>query len=113
MRYPETIVRLRAPLCRDEYGARSRDWSHASRETIGPVQVQPSSSDEQITPDRQAVTTLMRVISPIGSDLDLAATDRVEWRDAVWTVEGEVYRYMRPSTGALHHAEVTIRRVTG
>lgn len=113
MNYPETIVRLRAPEVEDRYGDSVRDWDNAVETTIAGVQVQPSESSEVITPGRQSVVTHMRVLTPIGTDLDLLSSDRVRWDGDVWLVEGEVAHYKRPSDGSVHHGEATIKRVDG
>lgn len=114
MNYPETIVRLRAPLVTGEYGDEvQRDWANAVETSIVGVQVQPSTSAEDVQVGRTPVTTAMRVLSPIGTDLDILETDRIRWNSVVWEVDGEVARHKRPTTGAVHHVEVMLTRVKG
>jgi len=113
VKYPETIVRRRAPLVTDTYGDSVRDWANAVSLSIVGVQVQPSESTELTEVGRSPVVTHMRVISPIGTDLDLLVTDRVEWDSVEWQVEGEVAHHKRPSTGLIHHGEATLKRVKG
>jgi hypothetical protein len=113
VRYPETVVRLRAPMVENRYGAQVRDWSNAAELTVSGVQVQPSSSEEPSEVGRSSVVTHMRLLTPIGTDLDLVATDRIRWADVVWAVDGEVARHKRPSTGAVHHVEAMLTRVAG
>lgn len=113
MIYPETIVRLRAPLVTDRYGASAPDWPNAVELTVTNVQVQPSSATEPVEVGRTAAITSMRLLTPIGTDLDLLRTDRVRWSGDVWQVDGEVARHMRPSDGTVHHVEAMLRRVAG
>jgi len=113
MKYPETVVRLRAPLVTDAYQDKVRDWDNAVETTITDVQVQPSESSEPATVGRSTVITHMRLLTPIGTDIDLERTDRIRWDGDDWEVDGEVARYMRPSTGAVHHVEATLKRVAG
>lgn len=113
MNYPETVVILRAPLEADRYGHDTRDWANADETTVTGVQVQPSTSVEPVEVGRTAVVTTMRLLTPIGTDLDLLRTDRVRWSGDVWAVDGEVARHKRPSTGAVHHVEAMLTRVAG
>jgi hypothetical protein len=113
MIYPETIVRLRAPLVVDRYNKSVPDWPNAVETTFTDVQVQPSSATEPVEVGRTAAITHMRLLTPIGTDLDLLRTDRVRWSDEVWQVDGEVARHMRPSDGAVHHVEAMLKRVAG
>jgi len=113
MKYPETVVRLRAPLVVDRYGHQASDWGNAAELTVENVQVQPSSSVEPVEVGRTAVITHMRLLTPIGTDLDALSTDRFRWAGAVWSVDGEVARHKSPSTGAVHHVEVMLKRVAG
>lgn len=113
MIYPETVVRLRAPLVDDVYGNPTPDWANAAELTVTNVQVQPSSSTEPLEVGRTSAITLMRLLTPIGTDLDLLRTDRVRWDGDDWQVEGEVARHMRPSDGSVHHVEAMLRRVEG
>lgn len=113
MRYPETVVRLRAPLVADRYGHDVRDWDTAAELTITQVQVQPSVSDEPVEVGRTSVVTQMRMLTPIGVDLDALPSDRFRWSGVVWSVDGEVARHKSPATGAVHHVEVMLCRVAG
>lgn len=113
MNYPETVVVLRAPLVTDAYGKQVRDWANAVPTTVEGVQVQPASSAEPVEVGRVSVVTSMRLLTPIGVDLDLLRTDRVQWAGGTWLVDGEVARHKRPSTGAVHHVEAILKRVSG
>lgn len=113
MIYPETVIRLRAPLATDRYGHQERDWANVVELTVTGVQVQPSSSVEAPEVGRASVVTHMRLLTPIGTDMDLLRTDRVRWSGADWEVDGEVARHMRPSTGEVHHVEAMLTRVAG
>lgn len=113
MIYPETIVRLRAPLVTDRYNNETPDWPNAVELTVTNVQVQPSGATEPVEVGRTAAITTMRLLTPIGTDLDLLRTDRVRWSGDVWQVDGEVARHMRPSDGTVHHVEAMLRRVAG
>lgn len=113
MIYPESVTVLRAPLVTDRYGKQVRDWVHAEETVVEGVQVQPSESSEPVEVGRASVVTGMRLLTPIGTDLDLLRTDRVRWAGDVWLVDGDVARHKRPTTGAVHHVEAMLRRVAG
>lgn len=113
MNYPETVVVLRAPLVTDAYGKQVRDWANAAETTVDGVQVQPSTSVEPVEVGRVSVVTSMRLLTPVGVDMDLVRTDRVVWGGATWLVDGEVARHKRPSTGVVHHVEAMLKRVGG
>lgn len=114
MKYPETVKVVRAPVIDSGYGGKERDWDNATRTMVSfGVIVQPSESTEDFTVGRSPVITHMRLITPPGKDVDLLRSDRVEWSGADWDVDGEVARHMRPSTGAFHHLEATLKRAVG
>ena len=113
MFYPESVVHIRALAVADRYGSQARSWSTATETTISGVQVQPSESTEPREGNRSSVVTHMRLIGPVGTQLDLEPTDRVRWGGVLWQVEGEVAHHKRPSTGAIHHTEATLLRVAG
>lgn len=114
MNFPETVKVVRAPAVDDGYGGVERDWANATRTAVGfGVVVQPSESTETPGVGRSPVVTHVRLITPPGKDVDLLRTDRVEWGGSDWDVDGEVARHKRPSTGAFHHLEVTLKRVKG
>ena len=113
MYYPETIVRLRATTTTDRYGSAERSWASATETTITGVQVQPFDSIEPDEVGRTRVVTRHRVLSRVGVALDLLPTDRIRWAGVDWQIVGEVAQHKRPSTGAAHHTEAVIRRVTG
>lgn len=109
--FTDSIVRLRAPLIVDKYGNASvRDWANAVRTAVGNASVQPDNSIEE-TGDRSSVVTGWRLFTRTGTDLDLLATDRVEFSGMTLETDGEVGRYR--FGGRVHHIEARLKRVTG
>lgn len=112
--FTHTITRVRAAQVTDRYGNLVTDWSAAERVAISGVVVQPVSQTETVTETtRQVVTTGYRVYTEPGSDVDVRATDRIEWSGEVWEVLGEVARWPNPVTGDVHHVEFDMQRVAG
>lgn len=111
--FAQTIVRRRAPIVDDGWGNVTRDWSAAVDNTLGGVNVQPTSQDEDDSPLRTVIVTAWRVQSAPGCDLDLVHTDRVLHDGILCDVIGEVARWPDPVTGGLHHVEATIKRREG
>ncbi|WP_171068955.1 hypothetical protein [Actinomadura geliboluensis] len=44
---------------------------------------------------------------------DMVATDRIEWDDHPWEVDGDPERRPDPTGGGPHHVGMTAARVTG
>lgn len=110
--YGDAVTILRAGYLVDAYGNPSsqRDWAHAVRTPVSGVSVQPDVSTEA-TGDRGTIVTGWRLFTPKGRDLDLLATDRVEFGGMTLEVDGEVARYRMG--GRVHHVEARLKRVTG
>ncbi|WP_331445863.1 hypothetical protein [Streptomyces xanthochromogenes] len=117
MFFDQAIVRVRASTRTDRGGNTVPDWTISDRDTFNGVNVQPNGSPgvggEDVTEDRDAITTGWRVQSAPGHDLDVKAIDRIEWDGLTLEVAGEVARWTDPTDGSLHHVEFTITRSTG
>lgn len=111
----DSVVRVRAGTKADRGGNTVPDWSESavSRLPVDRLNVQPNSQAEDTDPTRTAVITGWRVQSEEGTRPDITAVDRIEWRDMVLTVEGEVAEWPDPITGEVHHIEFTMSRATG
>lgn len=111
--FQQSVTIVRAPLVADRYGNRVRDWPTATRTSVAGVNLQPASapaaSDED-TVDRQVTMSGWRLYTPRGMDLDLLATDRVEYGAMVLEVVGEVGRW--EVGGRVHHVEAELKVVT-
>jgi hypothetical protein len=111
--FHQSFVRVRAPLVTDRYGNRKRDWSSADRLTVEGVNIQPASrlpSNEE-SDDRLTVVTGWDLQTPEGMDLDLLATDRVEFDGMTLEVEGNVGRWPDPFGPGVHHVEARLKEV--
>lgn len=106
MRLRDSAVVVRAPLVAGSYGNTSRDWPNATRTTYA-VQISAASSTEVIGDEPQVVTQWKLFAGP---DLDLEATDRVEWDGDTYEVSGDVMKSRQP--GYLHHVRARLRRTT-
>ena len=110
--FGDSVVIVRAGYRVDKYGNESseRDWANAVRTPVTGVSVQPDVSEEE-TGDRRTVTTGWRLFTPMGRDLDLLPTDRVEYDGMTLEVDGEVARFR--VGGRVHHVEARLKRVIG
>lgn len=110
--FADTITVVRAEYVTDKYGnpTSERDWENATRSVVGGVSVQPDASTEA-TGDRGTIITGWRLFTPRGRDLDLLATDRVEFDGMTLEVDGEIGRYRM--AGRVHHIEARLKKVTG
>lgn len=114
MKYHDTITVVRAPVIRDRWDNDTADWAAATRTVVVDVLVLPSSQIEDAAGNRIAVATGWRLYSAPGVDVDLRASDRVEWQGLSLEVIGEVGRWphpLRPAT--IHHIEAELRRMEG
>lgn len=105
------ITVLRAPLVANPYGCQVRDWENPSRTDVDGVSIQPAATTEDVR-DREQLASTYQLFTPRGIDLDLLATDRVEWDGRVLQVVGDPNRWPAPG-GGVHHVEATLREVTG
>lgn len=108
---PETITVIRAPLTANRYGGQIRDWSSATRTDVTGVSIQPTSTTEDIR-DREQLVDTYALFTPRGVDIDLLATDRVQWNGLTLQVVGSPNRWPMPG-GGVHHVEATLQKVTG
>lgn len=114
--FVDSVVILKPYMIVDRYSTDERpDWTMPPTRVPVPfrVSVQPMSSSER-EPDRPAVTTTWRLITPPGRDLALLPLDRVEVNgEMTLSVAGDVGRFRAGAPGRVHHVEATLERVTG
>lgn len=114
--FVNSIVVLQPYLVRDRYSSIEKvDWTKPPTRVVVPFQVsvQPVSSRED-APERPAVTTTWRLITPPGRDLALRPMDRVEVDgEMTMSVSGEVARWKAGAPGRVHHVTAMLERVTG
>lgn len=114
MIFADTVTVVRAKVVRDRWDNDTLDWAAATRTTVTGVLVMPTSQIEDAAGNRVALSSGWRLYSQPGTDVDLFATDRVEWRAMSLEVIGEVARWPHPlRPGAVHHVEAELRKVTG
>jgi len=107
----ETVTVLRAPLAANRYGGQVRDWSSAVRADVDGVSIQPTVSTEDIQ-DRELLVNAYTLFTTRGRDIDLLATDRVEWGGLILQVVGDPNRWTAPG-GGIHHVEAQLKAVVG
>lgn len=107
----QTVAVVRAPLTADRYGNQVRDWENATRTTVTGVNVQPATSEEA-TDDRQVSVSGWEMQTSEGVDLDLLATDRVEYDGMTLEVVGKVGRWPSPWGPGVHHVEARLKEVS-
>lgn len=107
----DTVTVVRAPEVAGRYGGQSRDWSHATRTTYQSVSVQPVSSTEDVR-DRELLVGKFTLFTSRGQDIDLLATDRIEWNGLTLQVDGDPNRWPMPG-GGVHHVEASLKQVSG
>lgn len=115
--FTDTIVIVRAPATTGRYGDAVPDWANATRTTVEDVSVQPGpalADAETVDGTRDSTTTRWLGFTPIGSgDLDLLATDRVEYAGLTLEVDGKPRRWPDPINGGVSKVEWTMREVVG
>lgn len=111
----DSLVRVRAGERTDRGGNTIPDWSDGAvqRLAVDQLNIQPASQTETTDATRTAVVTGWRVQSEEGTRPDITAADRIEWRAMTLQVDGEVAEWPDPITGAVHHIEFSVSRVTG
>lgn len=102
---PHTIAVLRAPMVPGDYGSGTTpDWSQAASRAVSGCSVQPAPSDE-FTVDRDTFITRWQVFAP--ADADVRPTDRIEWNNDTYEVDGDVLRW---EFGDLAHLVIHLQR---
>jgi hypothetical protein len=102
---PHTITVLRAAEVAGDYGNRTvADWGNPTETTVEGCSVQPAPSTE-FTVDRDTFITRWQVFAPI--EADVRPTDRIQWGNAIYEVDGDVLRW---EFGALSHLVINLRR---
>jgi len=107
----DTVIVIRAPLAANRYGGQLRDWTTTTRTTVVGVSVQPAAATEDVR-DRELLVNAYTLFTSRGQDIDLEATDRVEWNGLVLQVDGDPNRWPAPG-GGVHHVEAALKLVTG
>jgi len=107
----DEVTVVRAPLTPGRYGGQTRDWAAATRTVYEGVSVQPTGSTEDIR-DRELLIGRYTLFTSRGFDIDLLATDRVEWNGLTLQVDGDPNRWPAPG-GGVHHVEASLKQVTG
>jgi head-tail adaptor len=112
--FHDTVTVVRPALTQDRYGNEVSDWATATRTAVADVAVLPTSQVEDATGARVSLTTGWRLYSKPGTEPDVRASDRVEWRGFTLEVVGEVARWPHPlRRGAVHHVEAELQKVAG
>lgn len=112
--FHQTFVRVRATLVEDRYKNKKRDWDNAAREEFRGVNIQPVGAGRQAAEendDRLTLVTGWVLQTPEGVDLDLQATDRVEFDGMTLEVEGKVGRWPDPFGPGVHHVEARLKEI--
>ena len=107
--FTDTIVRQRATTTTDSYGNVKRTYP-GTQVTITRARVQPRSSIEHVTEDRDITEETLGVYVPI--DSDIIATDRIVWEGKTYEVHGDLQAY-RGITGAAAHSYFKMVKVDG
>lgn len=114
--FVDSIVILQPHVHIDRYTSVEKiDWTKPPERVVVPfrVSVQPVASSEG-GPERPAVTTSWRLLTPPGRDLVLRSQDRVEVNgEMTMSVVGDVARYRAGAPGRVHHVRAALERVTG
>lgn len=113
--FTDSIVIVRAGSTTGRYGDTVPDWSTATRTTIDGVNVQPTSQNAETTDGtRDSTTTTWVGFTAMDSgDLDITATDRIEYAGLTLEVYGTPRRWPNPLTGGVSKVEWTMREVLG
>lgn len=115
MMFNQAAVRVRAGAKVDRGGNSVPDWSAGAvnRLSVTGLNIQPNAQSEDVEEDRTAVVTGYRVQSAEGSAPDVRSADRIEWRDQLYEVDGEVASWPDLFTDTIHHIEFVMVRATG
>jgi head-tail adaptor len=107
--FTDTIVRQRAASTTDSYGNVRRTYP-GNQLTITKARVQPRTSIEHVTEDRDITEETLGVYVPLNADI--IATDRILWDGKTYEVHGDL-QANRGVTGAVSHAYLKMVRVSG
>lgn len=115
MLFTDTIVIVRAGTDAGRYGDSRPDWTTATRTTVDGVSVQPTAGNtETADGTRDSTTTTWVGFTAMDSgDLDITATDRVEYAGLTLEVYGVPRRWPNPFTGGVSKVEWSMREVLG
>ncbi|HET8581767.1 MAG TPA: hypothetical protein VFL65_00835 [Jatrophihabitans sp.] len=109
--FADEVVIVRPGTTTNRAGDEVDDWTRATRATVPDVLVQPVSQAEVVELGRDVATSLWRLLSARGVDVDLTARDRVEWAGVTHEVVGDVARFR--VGGRVHHVEAVLQHVRG
>lgn len=108
MIFSATITRVRAGTKTDRAGDTMPDWEASTRLDYHGVSMQPRIEQETVQTDRDLSVSSWWLSSQIHQDIDLLATDRVEFAGMTLEVVGDVGRWPHPD-GGVHHIEATLK----
>lgn len=113
--FGQTITRLRAPLVADDYSSEAtrRDWDAAAEEPIEGFAIDPGTSVETSTVNRDQVATAPTLLYLGAPAPDIVATDRLVLAGVTWEVTGNRADWNSPFTGWQAGSSWTLRRVEG
>lgn len=111
--FGETVTRLRATATTDPYSDEDTDlsWDSPDELDVSDVAVEPLSTVETLSDDRQRVDFDLRLYLPYGADVK--PLDRVVVRSLTYLVQGERSDWRNPFTGQTPGSVVTCTRVEG
>ena len=102
----QTVTRLRAVESTDEYGNPVTDWTTPDELPISGCSVQPQPAAE-FTDTREEALSRWQLWAPSGSDI--AHTDRIQHKDRVYLIDGDVQDWDQLS---LDHVTCLLRLLT-
>ena len=113
--FGQTVTRLRAPLVSDPYSQQvtRRDWTSAAELAIDNLAVDPGTSSETSTVNRDQITTTPTLLWSGDNPPDIVASDRVRLGGVTWEVVGNRSDYRHPMTGWAAGSTWPLRRVEG
>ena len=114
--FGESITRLRAPLAPSAYNpaATQRDWAAATRTRLpAGFGIDPGTSVETDTVNRQQITTTPTLIWMGASPPDVTYADRVQQAGVTWEVIGHRSDYRHPMTGWVAGSTWPLQRSEG
>lgn len=103
-----TITRIR-PGIKFERGSAVPDWENVSRLDINECLVQPVSTSLTQDGRIQGITDGLMACAPL--DADIKAGDRVEYLGDVYTINGDVMKWV--GVGRLEHVQFNLVRWRG
>lgn len=103
------ITLVRAGTTTSRYGDTTKDWA-STTETVVKGWVSQRDRSENLD-GREAQDTGWVLYLPAGTDV--TGLDRVEWEGDTFEVDGPKLPAWSPRSKAVHHLEISLRRVEG